>query len=303
MSNQNTPVTSPNKVPVINKAPAKKTTNKKVAKKTDSPAKEKKVNAKQPEKDKTPTPTPTPTPTQVQEKTPAPAKTRTSLPAKYNKYIQFSFYIIRAINAKCLENNEDVLVDEAKFFEKAHVFDTADTQQRFIGEYLENKGIAKEMRAHVADTKKAAKEADKEAVKMAKAAEKEAVKIAKAAEKAATKAAKGTTTKTKTNTNTNTNTNTKTKTNTKKTTNKKGGGGAHDDEADLVTSLVTMAISNNQPIAAAASAPEEEPELDVRPFNHNGVHYLIDENNNLYDSNTHEMVGSFDVVNSDIIRV
>ena len=302
MSNQNTPVTSPNKVPVINKAPAKKTTNKKVAKKTDSPAKEKKVNAKQPEKDKTPTPTPTPTPTQVQEKTPAPAKTRTSLPAKYNKYIQFSFYIIRAINAKCLENNEDVLVDEAKFFEKAHVFDTADTQQRFIGEYLENKGIAKEMRAHVADTKKAAKEADKEAVKIAKAAEKEAVKIAKAAEKAATKAAtKGTTTKTNTKTKTKTNTNTNT--NTKKTTNKKGGGGAHDDEADLVTSLVTMAISNNQPIAAAASAPEEEPELDVRPFNHNGVHYLIDENNNLYDSNTHEMVGSFDVVNSDIIRV
>ena len=294
MSNQNTPVTSPNKVPVINKAPAKKTTNKKVAKKTDSPAKEKKVNAKQPEKDKTPTPTPT----QVQEKTPAPAKTRTSLPAKYNKYIQFSFYIIRAINAKCLENNEDVLVDEAKFFEKAHVFDTADNQQRFIGEYLENKGIAKEMRAHVADTKKAAKEADKEAVKIAKAAEKEAVKIAKAAEKAATKAAtKGTTTKTKTKTNTNTNT--------KKTTNKKGGGGAH-DEADLVTSLVTMAISNNQPIAAAAaaaSAPEEEPELDVRPFNHNGGHYLIDENNNLYDSNTHEMVGSFDVVNSNIIHV
>ena len=277
MSSQNTPVLSPKKAPVKKAA-------KKVAKKAEVaekvPAKAKKVSKKKVEEEKE-----TETETEKEEEeeeAPAKKARAPSLAAKYNKYIQFSFYMIRAMNAKCLENNEDVFMDEEKFFEKAHVFDTVENQQSFVNEFLENKGIAKEMRGHLADQKKAAKVAEKEAVKAAKAAEKlaqkEAAKAAKAAEKAATKEAN------------------KTKKAPKKTTKK-----ASVDESDLVTSLVTMATTSNQNIVEEEE--EEEPELDVRPFNHDGVNYLIDDNNNLYDSNTHEMVGSFDVVNRNIIRV
>jgi hypothetical protein len=284
MSSQNTPVLSPIKAPV------KKVASKKVAKNTTdadkvpvAAAKAKKVSKKLAEKVEEKV---------EEEKAPTKNTRAPSLAAKYNKYIQFTFYMIRAINAKRLENNEDVLMDQEKFFENAHVFDTVDNQQSFVSEFLDNKGIAKEMRAHLADQKKAAKVAEKEAAKAAKvaekAAEKEAAKLAKAAEKAAAKAAN----------NTNTNTNTNTKKATKKTTSKKGSDPV--DETDLVTSLVTMATTTNQPTTIV---DEEEPELDVRPFNHDGVDYLIDDNNNLYDSSTHDMVGSFDVVNRNIIRV
>jgi Skp family chaperone for outer membrane proteins len=191
--------------------------------------------------------------------------------------------MIRALNAKCLENNEDILVDEEKFFEQAHVFDTVDNQQSFVNEFLENKGIAKEMRGHVADKKKAAKEAEKEAAKAKKVAEKEAAKDAKKAEKEAAKEAakkeKGAN---------------KGKKAPKKTAPKK----VVEAEPDLVTSLVTMATSEEVPLQE-----EEEPELDVRTFKHDGVEYLIDDNNNLYDTNTHETVGSFNVESRKIIRV
>ena len=284
MSSQNTPVLSPKKAPV-------KKATKKVVKKTEVanntevadkvPAKAKKVSKKNAEK----TEKEVEVDVEVEVEVEAPVKKARvpSLPAKYNKYIQFTFYMLGAINAKCLENNEDVFMDQEKFFEKAHVFDTVDNQQSFVSEFLENKGIAKEMRAHVADQKKAAKIAEKEAAKAVKVAEKlaekESIKLAKAAEKAALKDTK------------------KSKKSTKKTTSKKSSG----DETDLVTSLVTMATTSiNEPTMIE---PEEEPELDVRPFNHDGVNYLIDDNNNLYDCNTHEMTGTFDVVNRNIIRV
>jgi len=280
MSSQNTPVSSPKKAPV-------KKTTKKVVKKTEVtekvPAKAKKVSKKNAEKAEKAE--------KVEVEAPAKKARVPSLAAKYNKYIQFSFYMIRAMNAKCLENNEDVLIDEEKFFEKAHVFDIVDNQQGFVSEFLENKGIAKEMRAHVADQKKAAKVAEKEAVKAAKVAEKLAEKEAAKAVKAAEKASKGAEKASK-----GANAN-KTKKATKNTTSKKGSV----DETDLVTSLVTLATTGNQ--NEPSIVEEEEPELDVRPFNHDGVNYLIDDNNNLYDSSTHEMVGSFDVVNRTIIRV
>lgn len=276
MSSQNTPVLSPKKAPV-------KKVAKKVAKKTEVaekvPAKAKKVSKKKVEEEEEKETE------KVEVEAPEKKARAPSLAAKYNKYIQFSFYMIRAMNAKCLENNEDVFMDEEKFFEKAHVFDTVENQQSFVSEFLDNKGIAKEMRGHVADQKKAAKVAEKEAVKAAKIAEKlaqkEAVKAAKVAEREAAKDANKT----------------KTKKATKKTTAKTGSV----DEPDLVTSLVTMATSNNNEPTSVEE--EEEPELDVRPFNHDDINYLIDDNNNLYDSSTHEMVGSFDVVNRTIIRV
>jgi hypothetical protein len=279
MSSQNTPVLSPKKAPV-KKAP------KKVAKKTEVaekvPAKAKKVSKKKVEEEKEEVEVEEEEVEVEEEEAPAKKARAPSLAAKYNKYIQFSFYMIRAMNAKCLENNEDVFMDEEKFFEKAHVFDTVENQQSFVSEFLENKGIAKEMRGYVADQKKAAKVAEKEAAKAAKVAEKlaqkEAVKAAKAAEKAAAKEAN------------------KTKKAPKKTTTKKGS----ENETDLVTSLVTMAT---EPNIVEEYEEEEEPELDVRPFNHDGVNYLIDDNNNLYDSNSHEMVGSFDVANRTIICV
>ena len=99
-----------------------------------------------------------------------------SLPAKYNKFIQYTYYMIRALNNAELEKTGEELLDEEKFFEAAKVFTEVDVQKEFVEVFLENKGIGKEMRTHLADKKKAEKAAAKQKV---------------ADEKAAAKAAKG----------------------------------------------------------------------------------------------------------------
>jgi hypothetical protein len=49
-----------------------------------------------------------------------------------------------------------------------------------------------------------------------------------------------------------------------------------------------------QPVVPAApTTADEDEELDVRPFIINGVNYLIDDQNNLYNAETHDEVGTF----------
>ena len=202
----------------------------------------------------------------------------TGLPAKYGKFIQYSYYLIRAINNHSLQTNGTVLIDEDQFFTAAHVFDTASTQQDFVSAFLENKGIAKEMRTHVADKEKAAKATAKEAEKAAKLNAKNAEKLAKAEAKKAAKPPK--------------------EPKTAKTTKSKKAT----VEPDLVTSLVALANSNGDttpqatdtaPPAKEEEEEEEEEELDVRLITIHGKEYLIDDANNLYDSKSHSLVGTW----------
>ena len=199
----------------------------------------------------------------------------TGLPAKYGKFIQYSYYLIRAINNHSLQTNGTVLIDEDQFFTAAHVFDTVSTQQDFVSAFLENKGIAKEMRTHVADKEKAAKVAAKEAEKAAKLDAKNAEKLAKAEAKKAAKPPKEPKTA-------------------KATKSKKATV-----EPDLVTSLVALANSNGDTTpqvtdtAPPAEEEEEEEELDVRLITIHGKEYLIDDANNLYDSKSHSLVGTW----------
>ena len=203
-------------------------------------------------------------------------KTRpATLPAKYNKFIQYSYYLIRALNNASLEKHGEELLDEELFFNEAHVFGDVKTQEEFVTSFLENKSIGKEMKTHVADKKKAAAKAEKEAVKAAAKAEKEAAKAAAKAEKQA-----GKTTKPK-----------------KEKKEKK----EKNEEKDLVTSLVTLANSDEAVPEAAAENVEEEEELDVQMFEHEGKEYLIDDSNTLYDVDNHTVVGTWDKENKHII--
>jgi len=215
-----------------------------------------------------------------------------SLPAKYGKFIQYSYYLIRAINNSALEQNGAILVDEDQFITAAHVFDNIATQQAFVASFLENKNIAKEMRTHLADKKKAEVVAAKAAVKAEKEAEKDAAKAAAKAEKDAAKAAAKPAKQPK-----------ETKSKAKKT--KKAV------DPDLVTSLVALANTSLAPAstgnaAAVASgnvaADNEEEELDVRVFMINAKEYLIDDNNNLYDSNSHAVIGIWNKETNAIIH-
>ena len=203
-----------------------------------------------------------------------------SLPAKYNRFIQYTYYMLRAINNAELEKNGEVLFDEEKMFEACHVFGEVNTQQTFVNAFLENKGIAKEMRTHLVDKKKDEKAAAKQQVLNEKAAEKqrkldekETAKKAVAAAKAAKKGAS------------------------KKKTKK--------EPVDLVTSLVTLANSTEDEATNAEDEAEEEDEdeLDVKIITIEDKQYLIDESNNLYDNDTHAQIGTWDCVTKLITTV
>ena len=213
---------------------------------------------------------------EVKEKKARPA----TLPAKYNKFIQYSYYLIRALNNASLEKHGEELFNEELFFNEAHVFGDVKTQEEFVTSFLENKSIGKEMKTHLADKKKAAVKAEKEAVKAAAKAEKEAVKAAAKAEKDAAKAAA------------------KAEKDATKTTKPKK---EKKDEKDLVTSLVTLANGDEAVPEAAEENIEEEEELDVQMFEHQGKEYLIDDSNTLYDVDNHTVVGTWDKENKKVI--
>lgn len=114
---------------------------------------------------------------------------------------------------------------------------------------------------------KAAKEAAKLAEKVAKEAEKEAAKAAKEAEKEAAKAAKAAAKPVK--------------------------------EPKKKVEAVAVAAVLPMPVLVRNSPPnavddEEEEELECEVFKCDGVEYLIDSTNTVYDRNTQEMIGTYD---------
>ena len=207
-----------------------------------------------------------------------------SLPAKYNRFIQYTYYMLRSLNNAELEKNGELLFDEEKMFEAANVFGEMEVQKAFVEGFLENKGIAKEMRTHVADKKKDEKAAakqqvlnEKAAAKQRKLEEREAAKKVVADAKAAKKGAS------------------------KKKTKK-------EEPVDLVTSLVTLANSSTEEAEQASQEQEqeeeaEEDELDVKVITIEGKEYLIDDTNNLYDNENHAQIGTWDYVTKQITTV
>ena len=213
----------------------------------------------------------------VEEKVEVEKKVRAAgLPAKYNRFIQYTYYMLRTLNNTELEKNGEVLFDEEKMFEACHVFGDVEVQKTFVEGFLENKGIAKEMRTHLADKKKADKAAAKQQVLNEKAAEKQRKLDEKAAAKKAVADAKAA----------------------KKGASKKK---TKKEPVDLVTSLVTLANSTGE--EEVKGDEDEEEELDVKIITIEDKQYLIDEANNLYDSESHAQIGTWDCVTKQITTV
>jgi hypothetical protein len=97
----------------------------------------------------------TSTPTLVDD---AVVKPRTTLPAKYNKFLQFGFYLMKKINS----DDENQVIDETLFLDKLRIFDTIDSQQSFVQEFIDsskaiNQTLRKMVQVHKKNIIKAAK--------------------------------------------------------------------------------------------------------------------------------------------------
>jgi len=85
-------------------------------------------------------------------------KPRTTLPAKYNKFLQFGFYLMKKINS----DDENQVIDETLFLDKLRIFDTIDSQQSFVQEFIDssktiNQTLRKMVQVHKKNIIKAAK--------------------------------------------------------------------------------------------------------------------------------------------------
>jgi hypothetical protein len=169
-----------------------------------------------------------------------------SLPAKYNKFIQFAYYLLDGVN------KDGVVIEPSVFFDKIHLFDNVQGQQAFVQSFFDNsKDTGKTIRKLVAQHKKDIIKANKP------------IKDKKIRQKKTT-----TTTDSSTPNNDNKN---------KKTRSKKST-----IEDSLVNQLVNLA--NNGP---------ELDNVSVSILEFNNVKYLIDDNANVYDFTSHDIIGKF----------
>jgi hypothetical protein len=128
------------------------------------------------------------------------------------------------------------------------------------------------------DAAKAAEKAEKDAAKAAEKAEKDAAKAANEAAKAAEKADKDAA---------------------------KAIEKAAKDAAKAIENaakstkkppLAIPVLAHNSPQPLAANDEEEEEELECEVFLFDGVEYLIDSENTVYDRNTQDFIGTFDTI-------
>jgi glucan-binding YG repeat protein len=85
-----------------------------------------------------------------------------TLPAKFSKFIEFSYYLIKQIS-----KSDDIEIDENKLFTIARVFHDINDQTEFVNQFLtNNKTIVKEMKQQKKDMEKADKLNDKKVRKM-----------------------------------------------------------------------------------------------------------------------------------------
>ena len=128
------------------------------------------------------------------------------------------------------------------------------------------------------DAAKAAEKAEKDAAKAAEKAEKDAVKAANEAAKAAEKADKDAA----------------------KAIEKAAKDAAKAIEKAAKSTkkppLAIPVLAHNSPQPLAANDEEEEEELECEVFLFDGVEYLIDSENTVYDRNTQDFIGTFDTI-------
>jgi hypothetical protein len=194
-------------------------------------------------------------------------KSRTpSLPAKYNKFLQFGYYFIQSL--KDSEGNINVNTLE-QMYQHIHLFDTVDNQQQFVqGFFDQSKDINKTIRKIVSNQKKAN------------------IKAAKMQAKLDSKKNK------KTNNNITPNddsfvsdivslaTNSD-KPKPKRKYNKKNNNSSHNDNDN-----------HNH---------NDNDTLDVEVVSIDGVNYLVDNTKRVFDFNSHNLLGYFDNLNSFIL--
>jgi hypothetical protein len=78
-------------------------------------------------------------------------KAKTNLPAKYAKFIQFGYFLLSKINSGL----DTPLIDENLLFNSIHLFNTIDNQEAFVNEFLtSSKEINKTLRKTVIQHKK-----------------------------------------------------------------------------------------------------------------------------------------------------
>jgi len=128
---------------------------------------------------------------------------------------------------------------------------------------------------------KAAEKAEKEAAKAAEKAEKEAAKAAEKAEKEAAKAAE------------------KAEKEAAKAAEKAAAKVAKEPKKKAEKELPIPVLARNSP-AKLADDEEEEEELECEVFKLDGVEYLIDSLNTVYDRNTQDIIGTYDSINKKI---
>jgi len=233
-----------------------------------------------------------------------------TLPAKYAKFMQYTYYLIKKINQSVVDTGDMPLLPEDPVFEHARLFADVDAQEAFVqGFFDEAKDINKSIRAMMTQRKKDAAKAAKLAAKPPKAP----------------KAPK--TPKTK---------NTVTDPAVPPVEKKQRKSKKNNKQDELVTELVQLATTNTTDLAHTDAIPdaaenvllvpaesnttpkankkprkprqpknaappptplldtdndtETETELDVQPINIDGIDYFIDSNKNLYSTIDHSFV-------------
>lgn len=101
-----------------------------------------------------------------------------SLPAKYKKFIQFSYFLMMQLN------KDEQLISQDKFFELAHIYDDIDQQMAFVDSFFNDKNINKSIKSTSPEVlaklaEKQAKLQLKQQAKLDKIAEKNSAKDAK----------------------------------------------------------------------------------------------------------------------------
>lgn len=240
-----------------------------------------------------------------------------TLPAKYAKFMQYTYYLIKKINQSVVDAGDMPLLPEDPVFEHARLFADVDAQAAFVqGFFDEAKDITKSIRAIVVQRKKDAAKAAKLAAKPPKAP----------------KTPKPPKT---------TQSNAESQTVTQPLEKKQRKSKKNDKPDELVTELVLLATAANDPphndVAEnvvlvtvdhsadnippptptpakkprksrlpknhappttpvtltqtdAQTETETETELDVQPINIDGTDYFLDSSNNLYSTIDHSFV-------------
>ena len=207
-----------------------------------------------------------------------------SLPAKYSKFIEFGYYLLNKISFDFIQdsNNEAVVFNEVEMLNKLNLLDPIDVQQQLVQEYFDtSKQIHKDLRDIV-------RKQQREAKKLAAASEKktrkprakktvdedpsnEEEKPVKEKKEKPVKQPKE-----------------KKEKPVKEPKEKK----TKKSKEEATGTEVAIAVPTEQTPA------DDDDELQVSVFELNGTQYLIDDENTVYDFNTHLKIGT--LINNNI---